>query len=195
MKNCLSGKWSFQQYISAGQKKTFTRFHFDVMRWRHIPWLTSCISCLLPTPISLSFKILAKVTQKTSHNQSLGVNRIIPFWFCQTLWLWLTSCISSQFLSQSFFWLKFSLSNIILCSIIFQLCNNYFNDDVLKLHCQYYHSINENNYFLRELFSPDNTSKSCDECKINLKIAGWKKVEIFCFISNRQEAAGTSNYH
>ena len=46
-----------------------------------------------------------------------------------------------------------------------------FNDDVEILKNQYifYHQINQNNYFLKELFQPNSRaihSKRCDECQI-----------------------------
>ena len=39
------------------------------------------------------------------------------------------------------------------------------SDETLKMHYIWHHSINEN-YFFKELFSPDNNSKVCDDCKI-----------------------------
>ena len=60
-------------------------------------------------------------------------------------------------------------------------CNNNLNDEVLKLHYQYYHSINENNYFFKELFLPDNACKRCDECKIEFKNCRSKKNHNFLF--------------
>lgn len=49
------------------------------------------------------------------------------------------------------------------------ICEANFNDEVLKLHYQYYHPINENNYFFREPFLPDNACKRCEECNIEFK--------------------------
>ena len=46
------------------------------------------------------------------------------------------------------------------------MCNlNGMSDETLKMPYIWHHSINENNYFFRELFSPDNNSKRCDEFK------------------------------
>lgn len=64
------------------------------------------------------------------------------------------------------------------------ICNATFNDDVLKSHYQYYHSIKENSYCFGELFLLDNVSKRCHECKLEIK---------FIFITTKLEAAGTSN--
>ena len=73
-------------------------------------------------------------------------------------------------------------------------CNNNLNDEVLKLHYQYYHSINENNYFFKELFLPDNACKDVMSVRLNLKIAGQKGIIIFCSTIIRQEATETSSY-
>ena len=46
------------------------------------------------------------------------------------------------------------------------MCNlNFMSDETLKMHYIWHHSINEN-YFFKELFSPDNNSKVCDDCKM-----------------------------
>ena len=80
------------------------------------------------------------------------------------------------------------------------MCNENFNVEVLKIYYQYYHSINENNYFFREIFPPDNNSKRCDECQIEFKNNRKKKNHffkkiIFCFIDiNRQEVPLTRSY-
>ena len=50
-----------------------------------------------------------------------------------------------------------------------------FSDDVLKSHYQDYHSINENDYFFRELFSSDSVLQRCDECKLEFKRCRLKK--------------------
>ena len=74
------------------------------------------------------------------------------------------------------------------------ICKNYFNDDIaLKLHYQYFQSINENNYFFREILSPDNTSERCDECKIELKNCRLKKNHNFFF--HNQQKGGSRNQH
>ena len=76
------------------------------------------------------------------------------------------------------------------------ICNATFSDDVLRLRYQVYHSINENIYLFRELFSPDNLSKRCDECKLEFKNCRLKKkIIIFFSTTINFEAAGTSNYH
>ena len=73
-----------------------------------------------------------------------------------------------------FFWIKYLL------------CDSTFKDiDVLKSHYQFYHFINQNNYFYRELFSPDNISKRCDECKIESKSCRLKKNHNFLFHYNQ----------
>ena len=72
------------------------------------------------------------------------------------------------------------------------ICNENFNVEVLKNHCQYYHSINENNYFFREFFSPDNNSKGCDECQIQFKNNRQKKNHNFLF-HRHQQTGGAIN--
>ena len=49
------------------------------------------------------------------------------------------------------------------------------SDETLKMHYIWHHSINENNYFSRELFSPDNNSKRCDEFMMEFKNCRLKK--------------------
>ena len=70
------------------------------------------------------------------------------------------------------------------------ICDKYFNDDVLKFHYQYYHFIKESNYFFRELFSPDNSSKRC-ECKIEFKNCRLKKN--YNFLVHHQQTEGSMN--
>ena len=41
--------------------------------------------------------------------------------------------------------------------------------EVLKNHYQYYHKVEENNCFFREIFSPDNKSKKYNKCQIKFK--------------------------
>ena len=65
------------------------------------------------------------------------------------------------------------------------ICNATFSDDVLKSHYLDHHSINENNYFFRELFSPDNVSKRCDECKLEFKSCRLKKNHNFLLHYNQ----------
>ena len=71
------------------------------------------------------------------------------------------------------------------------ICDKYFNDGVLKLHYQYHHFINESNYFFRELFSQDNSSKRCDECKIEFKNCRLKKNHNF--LVHYQQTGGSMN--
>ena len=71
------------------------------------------------------------------------------------------------------------------------LCNKYFDVDVLKPDYLYYHSINENNYFFRELFSPDNVSKRFDECKLEFKNCRLKKDHNF--LLHYQQTGGRGN--
>ena len=49
----------------------------------------------------------------------------------------------------------------------------------------WHHSVNENNYFFRELFSPDNVSKRCDECKLEFKNSRLKKNHNFLLHYNQ----------
>ena len=74
------------------------------------------------------------------------------------------------------------------------MCNANFSDDVLISHYIYYHSINDNNYFTREFFSPYNVSKRCNDCKLEFQNCRLKKITIFFFIIIKGEAAGTDNY-
>ena len=55
----------------------------------------------------------------------------------------------------------------------------------MKNRYQYYHSVNENNYYFRELFTPDNKSKHAISAKSNSKIAEKRK-HIFLFHRERQ---------
>ena len=71
------------------------------------------------------------------------------------------------------------------------ICDKYFSDDVLKLRYQYYHFIKETNYFFRELFSLDNSSKRCDECKIEFKNCRLKKNHNF--LVHYQQTGGSIN--
>ena len=55
---------------------------------------------------------------------------------------------------------------------------------MLKSEYQYYHSINQNNYYSRELFSPD-MSKTCDECELEFINYMLKKNHDFLFHYNQ----------
>ena len=64
------------------------------------------------------------------------------------------------------------------------ICNKNFDVEVLRNHYKHYHSVKENNYFFRELFPPDNSSKDVMNISSNLKIAGRKKKHNFIFHRN-----------
>ena len=66
------------------------------------------------------------------------------------------------------------------------ISNKNLDVEALKIHYQYCHSVNEANYFFRELFSPDNNSKKCDECQIQLKNNRQKKSHNFLFHRHKQ---------
>ena len=66
------------------------------------------------------------------------------------------------------------------------ICNENLDVEALKIHYQYYHSINEGNYFFREPFLPDNNSEKCDECQIQFKNCRQKKNHNFLFHRHRQ---------
>ena len=57
----------------------------------------------------------------------------------------------------------------LICSLDFM------SDETFKMHYICHHSINENKYFFRELFSPDNNSKRCDDCGVEFKSCRLKK--------------------
>ena len=65
------------------------------------------------------------------------------------------------------------------------MCNVTFNDKVLRTNYIYYDSINENNYFLKELFSPDNASKRYDDGRLEFKNCRVKKNRNFLFHYNQ----------
>ena len=71
------------------------------------------------------------------------------------------------------------------------ICDKYFNDDILKCHYQLYNFIKENNYLFRELFSPDNSSKRCDECKTEFRSCRLKKNHNF--LVHYQQTGGSMN--
>ena len=56
------------------------------------------------------------------------------------------------------------------------------SDGTSKTHYIWQHSTNETNYFFKELFSPDNNSKRCDECEMEFKDCRLKKIVFFCYI-------------
>ena len=56
------------------------------------------------------------------------------------------------------------------------------SDETLKTHYIWQHSVNENNYFFKELFSPDNNSKRCDTCEMEFKNCRQKKTIIFAIL-------------
>ena len=57
--------------------------------------------------------------------------------------------------------------------------------DVLKSHYEFYHFTNKKNYFYRELFSLDNISKRCDECKTEFKSCRLRKNHNYLFHYNQ----------
>ena len=71
------------------------------------------------------------------------------------------------------------------------ICDKYFNDDVLKHHYQHFYFIKESNYFFRELFSPDNGSKRCDDSQIEFKCCRLKKNHNF--LVHYQQTGGSMN--
>ena len=88
-----------------------------------------------------------------------------------------------------------------LCTVFFKcnfsihclICDKNFDAEVLKIHCQFYHLVNENDYFFcEELFSLENNSKICDECQIQFKNCRRKKNHNFLFHKN-QQTEGTTN--
>ena len=68
------------------------------------------------------------------------------------------------------------------------ICNKNLDVDALKIHYQYHHSVNENNYFFRELFPPNNNAKRCDECQLQFKNNRQKKNHNF--LSHRHQQTG-----
>ena len=66
------------------------------------------------------------------------------------------------------------------------ISNENLDVEALKIHCQYYHSISEDNYFFRELFLPDNNSKKCDERQVQFKNCRKKKNYNFLFYRHQQ---------
>ena len=54
-----------------------------------------------------------------------------------------------------------------------------------KAHYIWQHSINENNYFFKELFSPNNNSKKCDTCEVKFKNCRLEKKQNFLLHYNQ----------
>ena len=52
-------------------------------------------------------------------------------------------------------------------------------DETLRTHYIWQHSINENDYFFKDLFSSDNNLKSCDKCMMEFKNCRVKKKHVF----------------
>ena len=71
------------------------------------------------------------------------------------------------------------------------ICDKYFNDDIIKIHYQYYYFIKESNYLFRQLFLPDNSSKRSDECRIEFKSCRLKKNDNF--LVHYQQAGDSMN--
>ena len=62
---------------------------------------------------------------------------------------------------------------------------NFVTDETLKAHYIWQHSINENEYFFKDLFLPDNNLKSCDKCIMKFKNCRLKKNHMFLFHYNQ----------
>ena len=58
-------------------------------------------------------------------------------------------------------------------------------DETLRIHYIIQHSVNENNYFFKDLFLPDNVLKSCNICMMEFKNCRVKKNHIFLFHYNQ----------
>ena len=56
------------------------------------------------------------------------------------------------------------------------------SDETLKTHYIWQHSVNENNYFFKELFSPDNNSRRCDTWEMEFKNCRQKKTIFFAIL-------------
>ena len=62
------------------------------------------------------------------------------------------------------------------------LCKlNLVTDETLKRQYIWQYSINENEYFIKDLFLPDNNLKSFDKCMIEFKNCRLKKNHMFLF--------------
>ena len=61
-----------------------------------------------------------------------------------------------------------------------------FSVEVSKNHCQYHHSVNENNYIFKKHFLPDNNRKNGDESHIRFKSCRQRKNHYFLFYRSQQ---------
>ena len=62
------------------------------------------------------------------------------------------------------------------------LCDSIFlSEDVLINHYMYYHSINENDVYLNDLFKPDTIYRGCDFCHVEFE--NTKSKRTICFSS------------
>ena len=65
------------------------------------------------------------------------------------------------------------------------LCSsNFMTDETLRIHYIIQHSANENDYFFKDLFLPDNILKSCDIYMNEIKNCRVKKNHMFLFHYN-----------
>ena len=62
-------------------------------------------------------------------------------------------------------------------------------DETLRTHCIWQHSVNENEYFFKDLFLPDNNLKNCDRCMMEFKNCRVKKNHMFLFHYNQAGGA------
>ena len=58
-------------------------------------------------------------------------------------------------------------------------------DETLRTDYIWQHSVNENEYFFKDLFLPDNNLKSCDRCMMEFKNCRVKKTHMFLFHYNQ----------
>ena len=64
------------------------------------------------------------------------------------------------------------------------ICDENFNVKALKNHYLYHHSVNENNYFYKEIYLPGDNRQSCDECHIRFKNCRQRENYNFLFHRN-----------
>ena len=58
-------------------------------------------------------------------------------------------------------------------------------DETLRTHYIWQHSVNENEYFFKDLFLPGNNLKSCNRCMMEFKNCRVKKTHMFLFHYNQ----------
>ena len=108
----------------------------------------------------------------------------VTCWFNSNITWWIKKIIF--FLIVLDFVMSYCLFQTWYCLPLFfwkrcLICSSNFNVEVLKTHYQYHHSVDKN-YFFKELFSPDNASKRCDECNIQFQNSWQKKKSTFCTV-------------